>query len=102
MIHNIFYEKCRFAIIVYKKNKLKITEYKMSTRRAQSMPPTAYDKIPKERGRCVAAICVSWKVFTCIFSHAMLITLVVAYCIIGAITFEHLEAANEVTVCTNS
>lgn len=59
------------------------------------MPPVTYDKIPKERGKCAAAICVSWKVFTCIFSHVMLITLVVSYCIFGAVTFEYLESENE-------
>lgn len=66
--------------------------------RSQSMPPTAYDKVPKKRGRCVAAICVSWKVFTCVFSHVMLITLVVSYCIFGAFTFEYLESQNEMAV----
>lgn len=70
----------------------------MSTRRTQSMPPTTYDKVPKERSRCIAAICVSWKVFTCIFSHVMLVALVVAYCIAGAFTFNHFEAGNEIQV----
>lgn len=79
----------------------------MSTRRAQSMPPTAYDKVPKERGRCIAAVCVSWKVFTCVFSHVMLVAVVVAYCIAGAFMFNHFEAENEIQVneqyisCTN-
>lgn len=70
----------------------------MSGRRTQTMVPVQFDKIPKERSRCTAAICVSWKVFTCIFSHVMLVTLVVAYCIFGAITFEYLEARNEIEV----
>ncbi|XP_037029867.1 uncharacterized protein LOC119069810 [Bradysia coprophila] len=70
----------------------------MSTRRAQSMPPTAYDKVPKERGRCIAAVCVSWKVFTCIFSHVLLISIVVAYCFGGAYMFQHFEASNELLV----
>lgn len=66
----------------------------MSTRRAQSMPPAAaYEKAP--RGRCLSAICVSWKVFTCVLSHVLLVALVVAYCWMGAITFEHLEAGHE-------
>lgn len=70
----------------------------MSTRRTQSMPPTAYDKVPKERGRCIAAVCVSWKVFTCVFSHVMLVAIVVAYCIGGAFMFNHFEAENEIQV----
>lgn len=70
----------------------------MSTRRAQSMPPTAYDKVPKERGRCISAVCVSWKVFTCILSHVMLVAIVVAYCFGGAYMFLHFEAENELRV----
>lgn len=70
----------------------------MSARRTQNMPMTQFEKIPKERSRCTAAICVSWKVFTCIFSHVMLVTLVVSYCIFGAFTFEYLEAPNEIEV----
>lgn len=65
----------------------------MSTRRAQSMPPAIYEK--PTRGRCLSAICVSWKVFTCVLSHVLLVALVVAYCWMGAITFEHLEAGHE-------
>lgn len=74
----------------------------MSTRRAQSMPPTAYDKVPKERSRCIAAICVSWKVFTCVFSHVMLVALVVAYCIAGAFTFSYFESDHELQVSARS
>jgi len=70
----------------------------MSSRRTQSMPPATFEKIPTARSRCTSCICVSWKVFTCIISHVTLVTLVVAYCILGAFTFEHLEAENEKTV----
>lgn len=65
----------------------------MSSRRTHSVPPTQNQV--KTRGRCLSAICASWKVFTCIFSHVMLVTLVVAYCIVGAITFTYFEAENE-------
>lgn len=53
------------------------------------------EKIPKQRGRCTSCICMSWKVFTCIFSHVMLITMVIAYCLMGSYAFEWLEADNE-------
>lgn len=65
----------------------------MSLRRPQSLPP---EKPP--RNKCISVICVSWKVFTCIFSHVTLVTSVVAYCILGAFTFEHLEKDNEKNV----
>lgn len=76
----------------------------MSSRRAQSQLPTAYEKQmqlqqieppPPGRSKCMSCLCFSWKVFTCIFSHATLITMVVAYCVLGAFTFERLEAENE-------
>lgn len=66
----------------------------MSIRRAQSIPPE--EKPPKNR--CVQLLCVGWKVFTCVFSHVTLVTSVVAYCILGAYTFEHLEKDNEIQV----
>lgn len=67
------------------------------------MPPApapgyVVERMPKTRGRCVSAICVSWKVFTCIFSHVLLVTTVVAYCLLGAKTFEYLEKKNEIEV----
>lgn len=58
------------------------------------------EKIPKQRGRCTSCICMSWKVFTCIVSHVMLISLVVGYCLLGSIAFEYLEAEHEQNVCT--
>lgn len=39
-----------------------------------------------------------WKLVTCIFSHIILVSLVVAYCILGAFTFETLESGHEVQV----
>ncbi|CAO1441973.1 unnamed protein product [Diamesa serratosioi] len=82
----------------------------MSSRRAQSQLPTAYEKQmqlqqieppPPGRSKCMSCLCFSWKVFTCIFSHATLITLVVSYCVLGAFTFEQLEADFERTVKRN-
>jgi hypothetical protein len=70
----------------------------MSTRRAQSLPPAAYEKEKSARGRCVSILIVMWKVFACIFSHVTLVTSVVAYCVLGAFTFEKLEADNEIMV----
>lgn len=65
----------------------------------QPQPMRNYDtKMPKTRGRCVSAICVSWKVFTCICSHVLLVTTVVAYCLVGAKSFEYLERENEIAV----
>ena len=57
------------------------------------------EKIPKQRGRCTSCLCMSWRVFMCITSHVMLITMVVAYCLMGSYLFEWLEAENERNVC---
>ncbi|XP_059620713.1 uncharacterized protein LOC132264500 [Phlebotomus argentipes] len=71
----------------------------MSQRRGQSIPPYVYEgHSANERNRCTAALCMSWKFFTCLLSHITLVTLVVSYCILGAFTFEHLEADNEISV----
>lgn len=56
---------------------------------------TYIEKIPKQRGRCTSCLCMSWKVFTCILSHVTLITMVIAYCLMGSYAFEWLEADNE-------
>lgn len=53
------------------------------------------EKIPKQRGRCTSCLCMSWKVFTCVLSHVVLITCVIAYCLMGSYAFEWLEADNE-------
>lgn len=45
--------------------------------------------------RCVRILYFIWKFCTCVFSHVLLVSLVVSYCILGAFTFEHLEADNE-------
>ncbi|XP_021705095.1 uncharacterized protein LOC5572135 isoform X2 [Aedes aegypti] len=75
----------------------------MSTRRAgppqgPPMPaqlPVPYENEKKQRSKCMSFVCFMWKLFTCIFSHVTLVAMVVAYCFLGAFTFEHLEAENE-------
>lgn len=67
------------------------------------MPPNVahlgqLEKMPRQRGRCTSCLCMSWKVFACIFSHVMLISLVVAYCLFGSYAFERLESENEKNV----
>ncbi|XP_060533255.1 uncharacterized protein LOC132706131 isoform X2 [Cylas formicarius] len=44
---------------------------------------------------CTNFLHYSWKTVTCLFSHATLITMVVSYCVLGAFTFEALEADHE-------
>lgn len=73
-------------------------ESAMSSRRAMSMPPAAYERPPKKRNRCTSCICMSWKVFSVIFSYVALVTLVVAYCMFGAYMFSYLESRNELDV----
>ncbi|CAH1393005.1 unnamed protein product [Nezara viridula] len=51
--------------------------------------------------RCTRILYFTWKIFTCLFTHVMLVTLVVAYCMLGAVTFEHLERDNEIFVKEN-
>lgn len=45
--------------------------------------------------KCLTFLCVSWKLCKCIFSHVTLVSLVVAYCVLGAYAFERLESAHE-------
>ncbi|KAH8378850.1 hypothetical protein KR009_001746 [Drosophila setifemur] len=70
----------------------------MSGRRAQSLPAHMLEPAKPERGRCVAAICFSWKVITCIVSHVLLVALVVSYCVGGAYLFQHLEKPHELEI----
>ncbi|XP_073999420.1 potassium two pore domain channel subfamily K member galene [Rhodnius prolixus] len=51
--------------------------------------------------RCTKVLYFMWKVFTCIFTHIMLVTMVVGYCLLGAVTFESLEKEYEVFVKEN-
>ncbi|GAB1859539.1 Potassium channel subfamily K member 9 [Camponotus japonicus] len=45
--------------------------------------------------RCMRFLRLLWKFSRCVFSHVTLISLVVAYCLIGAYAFEALEANHE-------
>ncbi|EEB16253.1 conserved hypothetical protein, partial [Pediculus humanus corporis] len=47
---------------------------------------------------CKTCCYFAWKLITCIFSHIILVSLVVAYCILGAFTFESLESGHEIQV----
>lgn len=49
----------------------------------------------EEPNKCLSFLYITWKVLTCIFSHVILVGMVVSYCILGAFTFEHLESENE-------
>ncbi|KAE8748119.1 hypothetical protein FOCC_FOCC005122 [Frankliniella occidentalis] len=42
-----------------------------------------------------------WKLCSCLCSHVTLVSLVVAYCVLGAFTFEMLEAGHELEVKKN-
>ncbi|XP_049872655.1 uncharacterized protein LOC126371415 isoform X2 [Pectinophora gossypiella] len=45
--------------------------------------------------KCAKVLYYTWKLCSVVFSHFVMISLVVAYCILGAVTFEKLEAQNE-------
>ena len=45
--------------------------------------------------RCLTAV---RRFFTFLFSHIGLLALVMGYCILGGLTFEHLERENEIQV----
>ncbi|PNF39339.1 hypothetical protein B7P43_G01514 [Cryptotermes secundus] len=51
--------------------------------------------------RCSTLLRYTWKICTCLFSHVTLVSLVVSYCIMGAFTFQNLEAHNEIKVKRN-
>lgn len=48
--------------------------------------------------RCLKALRLLWSFCKCVFSHVSLISLVVAYCVLGAYAFESLEADHETDV----
>jgi hypothetical protein len=61
-----------------------------------SMRSNRYEREePPPRGKCLRCICVSWKVFSYVFSHVTLIALVVLYCVGGGFLFQSLEEDNE-------
>lgn len=55
-----------------------------------------FDVVEVEKpSRCIRFLRLLWKFSRCVFSHVTLISLVVAYCLIGAYAFESLEANHE-------
>lgn len=55
-----------------------------------------FDPMEAEKpSRCIRFLRLLWKFSRCVFSHVTLISLVVAYCVIGAYAFEILEAKHE-------
>ncbi|XP_043487717.1 uncharacterized protein LOC122514750 isoform X2 [Polistes fuscatus] len=51
--------------------------------------------------RCIKFLRLLWKFSRCVFSHVTLVSLVVAYCVIGAYAFESLEADHEKQIKKN-
>ncbi|XP_026744621.1 uncharacterized protein LOC113505940 [Trichoplusia ni] len=51
--------------------------------------------------KCAKVLYYTWKLCSVVFSHFVMISLVVAYCILGAVTFEKLEAQHEREVKEN-
>ncbi|XP_053604470.1 uncharacterized protein galene [Plodia interpunctella] len=51
--------------------------------------------------KCAKVLYYTWKLCSVVFSHFVMISLVVAYCILGAVTFEKLEAQHEREVKMN-
>ncbi|XP_063622318.1 uncharacterized protein LOC134794435 [Cydia splendana] len=51
--------------------------------------------------KCAKVLYYTWRLCSVVFSHFVMISLVVAYCILGAVTFEKLEAAHEREVKMN-
>ena len=62
------------------------------------MPPRldVVDSMDVENpSRCLRFLHLLWKFCKCVFSHVSLVSLVVAYCVLGARAFEYLEAKHE-------
>ncbi|XP_063826522.1 uncharacterized protein LOC135076006 [Ostrinia nubilalis] len=51
--------------------------------------------------KCAKVLYYTWRLCSVVFSHFVMISLVVAYCILGAVTFERLEAQYEREVKMN-
>jgi hypothetical protein len=56
------------------------------------------DDEPEEKTRCQVCLTGCKHVTTFILSHVGLVTLVVGYCLVGAVTFEALEVDHEIEV----
>ncbi|XP_045769126.1 uncharacterized protein LOC123870017 isoform X1 [Maniola jurtina] len=59
------------------------------------------DYPPPPPSKCAKVLYYTWKLCSVVFSHFVMISLVVAYCILGAVTFEKLEAQHEREVKMN-
>ncbi|XP_034943361.1 uncharacterized protein [Chelonus insularis] len=59
------------------------------------MESTELELESESSSKCLTFLYVIWKFFKCIFSHVTLVSLVVAYCVLGALAFEILEAEHE-------
>ncbi|XP_026496414.2 uncharacterized protein LOC113400931 [Vanessa tameamea] len=59
------------------------------------------DYPPPPPSKCAKVLYYTWKLCSVVFSHFVMISLVVAYCILGAVTFERLEAQHEREVKMN-
>ncbi|CAH2047615.1 unnamed protein product, partial [Iphiclides podalirius] len=59
------------------------------------------DYPPPPPSKCAKVLYYTWKLCSLVFSHFVMISLVVAYCILGAVTFEKLEAQHEREVKMN-
>ncbi|XP_017770723.1 PREDICTED: uncharacterized protein LOC108558341 isoform X2 [Nicrophorus vespilloides] len=55
----------------------------------------------KKPSACANFLRYTWKTITCLFSHITLVSMVVSYCILGAVTFQTLEEENEKEVKRN-
>ncbi|CAH0719745.1 unnamed protein product, partial [Brenthis ino] len=56
---------------------------------------------PPPPSNCAKVLYYTWKLCSVVFSHFVMISLVVAYCILGAVTFEKLESQHEREVKMN-
>ncbi|XP_041980310.1 uncharacterized protein LOC121733967 isoform X2 [Aricia agestis] len=56
---------------------------------------------PPPPSKCAKFLYYTWKLCSVVFSHFVMISLVVAYCILGAVTFEKLESQHEREVKQN-
>ncbi|XP_045498938.1 uncharacterized protein LOC123696653 isoform X2 [Colias croceus] len=56
---------------------------------------------PPPPSKCAKFLYYTWKLCSVVFSHFVMISLVVAYCILGAVTFERLESHHEREVKRN-
>lgn len=67
-----------------------MSRYRSDPEMAENLEPSA----------CRSFLHYTWKAITCLFSHVTLVTMVVSYCILGAITFRTLEKEHELEVST--